>query len=55
VSVRAPAFVSYSRQDSDLALRITKDHQKAGANVWLDQLAIRAGQQWDREVQAALA
>ena len=51
---RAPAFVSYSSQDSELALRLTKDLQGAGADVWLDQLAIRAGQQWDREVQAAL-
>lgn len=51
---RAPAFLSYARENSDLALRITADLKAAGATVWLDQLAIRPGQQWDREVEQAL-
>ncbi len=51
---KAPAFLSYARENSDVALRITTDLTQAGANVWLDQLAIRPGQHWDREVELAL-
>jgi hypothetical protein len=50
----APAFFSSARENSDMALRIAADLTQAGANVWLDQLAIRPGQQWDREVEQAL-
>jgi hypothetical protein len=49
-----PVFVSYAREDSDLALRLAADLKARGANVWLDQLDIRPGQQWDRAVERAL-
>lgn len=48
------AFVSYSRKDSDFALRLAEDLKAAGANVWMDQLDIVGGQHWDRAVEAAL-
>ena len=48
-------FVSYSRDDSDFALRLTEDLKSAGATVWLDQLDINPGQRWARAVQDALA
>ncbi len=52
--MKAPAFVSYAREDSSVALRLAADLKQAGANVWLDQLDIRPGRQWDREVEQAL-
>jgi tetratricopeptide (TPR) repeat protein len=48
------AFFSYSRDDSDFALRLAQDLKSAGANVWLDQLDIEAGQEWDRAIEHGL-
>jgi hypothetical protein len=47
-------FFSYSREDSEFALRLAKDLRASGASVWLDQLDISAGQRWDRAVEHAL-
>lgn len=49
-----PAFFSYSRDDSEFALRLAEDLKAAGARVWLDQLDIQPGQRWARAVQDAL-
>ena len=48
------AFFSYSRKDSEFALRLAKDLRASGVKIWLDQLDISAGQLWDRAVEAAL-
>jgi len=48
------AFVSYSRDDSEFALRLTQDLRAAGAKVWLDQLDIQPGNPWDNAIEAAL-
>jgi TIR domain len=48
------AFFSYSRDDSEFALRLAEDLKAAGASVWLDQLDIAPGQRWARAVQDAL-
>jgi TIR domain len=48
------AFVSYSRADSEFALRLTEDLKAAGANVWLDQLDIEPGTPWDSAIEDAL-
>jgi len=48
------AFFSYSREDSEFALRLAGDLKAAGANVWLDQLDIQPGQRWARAVEEAL-
>ena len=48
------AFFSYSRDDSEFALRLAADLKAAGAAVWLDQLDIAPGQRWARAVQDAL-
>jgi hypothetical protein len=56
LSTDAPtAFFSYSHEDLEFALRLSKDLRKAGANVWMDELDIKAGARWDIEVQNALA
>jgi hypothetical protein len=48
-------FFSYSRVDaSDFALKLAVDLQKAGFNVWIDQEDIRAGSEWDLEIEKAL-
>ena len=48
------AFVSYSRADSDFALKLAEDLQTAGASVWLDQIELEPGKPWDIEIQRAL-
>jgi hypothetical protein len=49
------AFVSYSRVDSDFALRLVEDLRGAGANVWLDQIELEPGRPWDIEIERALS
>lgn len=50
----ASAFISYSREDSEFALRLAQDLKAAGANVWLDQIDIIPGHPWDDAVEEAL-
>jgi cbb3-type cytochrome oxidase subunit 3 len=48
-------FFSYSRTDaSDFTLRLAVDLKKEGFNVWIDQQDIRAGTEWDLEIEKAL-
>lgn len=48
------AFVSYSREDSEFALRLAQDLKKAGAHIWLDQMDIQPGYPWDNAIEDAL-
>ena len=48
------AFISYSRDDSEFALRLAQDLKAAAASVWLDQLDIRPGVMWDNAIEDAL-
>lgn len=48
------AFFSYSREDSEFALRLANDLKGAGSAVWIDQIDIGPGERWDRVVQQAL-
>lgn len=47
-------FFSYSRKDSDFALELGKKLREVGANIWLDQLDISPGTNWDNSIQKAL-
>ena len=48
-------FFSYSRADgSAFALKLALDLKKEGFNVWIDQEDIRAGSEWDLEIEKAL-
>ena len=48
-------FFSYSRADgSEFALRLATDLKEKGFNVWIDQQDIRAGLEWDKEIEKAL-
>ena len=48
------AFFSYCREDSEFALKLAEDLKAAGANVWIDQLDIEPGAEWDSAVEEAL-
>lgn len=47
-------FLSYSRSDSEIALKITRNIQDFGGNIWLDQLHISGGDRWDKAIEDAL-
>ena len=47
-------FFSYSRLDSAFALKLAQDIRDAGADIWIDQLDIQAGNHWDSAVEQAL-
>jgi TIR domain-containing protein/Ig-like domain-containing protein len=47
-------FISYSRDNSDFAVRFARDLKAAGFDIWLDQLDIPKGSRWDDEVERAL-
>ncbi|MGH8533237.1 MAG: toll/interleukin-1 receptor domain-containing protein [Gammaproteobacteria bacterium] len=47
-------FVSYSRDDSQFAVKLASDLKAAGADAWLDELDIPPGARWDRAVEKAL-
>lgn len=48
------AFISYSREDSEFALRLAGDLRAAGAAVWFDQADILTGEHWDTAIERAL-
>lgn len=47
-------FVSYSSKDRPFALGLVKELQELGANVWIDQLGIGLGEDWDDAIEQAL-
>lgn len=47
-------FVSYSSQDRPFAIAFAKELQSLGANVWIDQLGIKLGENWDNAIEKAL-
>ena len=49
------AFVSYSRADKDFVLRLCQDLRAAGASIWLDQLDIHPGEEWDEAIERGLS
>ena len=51
----AKAFVSYSRADTDFVLRLCQDLRAAGASIWLDQLDIHPGEDWDEAIERGLS
>jgi hypothetical protein len=50
----ATYFLSYSRTDQEFALRFANDLKMQGVDVWVDQINIGVGQNWDREIEAAV-
>lgn len=47
-------FLSYARQDREFAQELSKKLQDVGISVWVDREQIRAGQNWQDEIEKAL-
>jgi len=47
-------FFSYARADAEFALKLAKSLRSAGANLWIDQLDLKGGDQWDSIIEQAL-
>jgi hypothetical protein len=52
--MRHELFISYSRANSDFAVRLVRDLRSRGLETWLDQLDIPPGVNWDDEIEKAL-
>ena len=48
-------FLSYSRSDERIALRLAKDLRSSGVSMWVDQLDIRPSEHWDRAIERAVS
>ena len=47
-------FISYCRKDNTFAIRLAKDLRAQGIEVWIDQLDIADGENWDDAIERAL-
>ncbi len=48
------AFLSYSRKDSEFALKLSRDLENAGIRLWVDGLDTESGKAWDLALEEAL-
>ena len=46
-------FISYSKKDSDFALRLANDLQAAGFEIWIDR-SIAGGEKWREKIESNL-
>jgi TolB-like protein/Flp pilus assembly protein TadD len=51
----ADIFISYSSQDSDKALELSRELTSRGISVWIDQQGIEGAAQWSSEIARAVA
>lgn len=47
-------FISYAREDSEVALRLYTDLTASGHNPWIDQISIAPGKIWKDEISRAI-
>ena len=47
-------FLSYAREDIEIAERIYNDLSKLGFNIWFDKKSLLAGQKWKIEIKKAI-
>jgi hypothetical protein len=47
-------FISYSRVDSEFAIKLVRDLKAGGVAAWLDQVDIGPGVNWDEQIERAL-
>jgi hypothetical protein len=47
-------FISYSRKDTDFVRKLAGDLEKAGYDVWWDITDLRGGDDWVRQIPAAI-
>jgi hypothetical protein len=51
---RPRVFISYAREDGDLASRVFDSLQKAHFDPWLDKESLAGGDDWDKRIEADL-
>jgi hypothetical protein len=47
-------FISYAKEDGELAERLYEDLRRFGADPWLDRHALRGGESWKQAIREAL-
>ncbi len=47
-------FISYAREDQQLALRLYQDLKKVGTTPWMDSENILPGQNWENEIRKSI-
>jgi hypothetical protein len=47
-------FISYAREDRDVARRLYEDLHRAGVSAWLDEVHLRPGQNWKLAIREAM-
>ena len=47
-------FISYAREDEDIAKKLYSDLKKEGINAWLDIEKLPPGGRWGREIKQAI-
>ena len=47
-------FISYAREDRAAALKIAEDLHREGIAIWIDDTALRAGEDWERAIAQAI-
>ncbi|MBN1668157.1 MAG: toll/interleukin-1 receptor domain-containing protein, partial [Anaerolineales bacterium] len=47
-------FISYSREDDELAQRLQQDLEAQGYTTWVDTDRLRAGQRWTQAIEGAI-
>lgn len=47
-------FLAYAREDEDFVLRLAHLLKRRGVNVWVDQLDVPAGADWEKVTTEAL-
>ncbi|TMI62701.1 MAG: toll/interleukin-1 receptor domain-containing protein [Bacteroidetes bacterium] len=47
-------FISYKREEAELAMRLTKELSNDNIHTWIDLINIKPGSHWDNEIEAAL-
>jgi hypothetical protein len=52
--LRPRVFISYAREDGDLAAKVFDSLQRANCEPWLDRDALKGGQLWDDRIQDEL-
>lgn len=50
----ARPFISYAHEDRNVAMRIRDDLVRLGASPWIDIVDLRAGEEWQPAISAAL-
>ena len=47
-------FISYAREDEDIAVKLSALFEKSGVRVWFDRNQLRSGEKWGKEIQDAV-